>query len=841
MSYFEFPNTRTYNNDLGWVIAAVTALKEAMETFIGANTLTFADPLLHDLTTQYNKNTIVLDSNGNAYLSLKIVPAGINLSNTEYWLMIFDYEAFLEKVNKNFTSRYYRNENRAKTAMSVGDWLTFDDVLCKVTAAIAVDDVIEEGTNIEAFTLEDFIKAFMTSASTLIQQYKDDIDASELAYQAAMQAEVDRILAGATVDSEVIDARLGADDVNYTTLGLAIRTQFEHVKNIINNFENRVFHEYTLSPFSSYTLGMYRSFTTGGPVYESDCAISGGLNIRDRQAVSFSDSDYLFSICGFSGTPVSTSTFVNCLSNGWVEAGTIIPVPKNTPAISLAVKRKDGTTIVDADMTAIKAAFVYYRYTDETLTERGTPADSKIVGDSFTERDFLFNNLESRLFYEYPLSPFSTVYVGQYRDLSTGSLENDASCMVSASLNTSNRQAVTYTDSNYLFSVVGFTGTPIGTGTYYGCLSNDWIEAGNIVPIPKECPVISLAVKTVDGTAIDAGDADTIKANFKYYRYTDTTMSESNVPADAAAVGGIISSLATSCFTSKDDVALENTYSGVIDLYDALVTDHSDYITKNALTYDDFTNYEYVLTIGNYNTSGFRNPDPVIYKPKILLMAGTHGYEQSSVMSLYNFTKCLCENVMTLNGLIDYIEFHIIPIVCPWGYDNDSRINENGVNINRNFNTSDWTLTSIGDNYSGASPADQDETQVVQNWITTNNDAILFIDWHNSSKVTEISCLVGALTSQALAIKKEFLHGVNDVIPYWNKYRNIPSTNKYAYAGSSSATGTSATYARESNLQGFTLETSWNIKSTGKHSNFTIAVGTEAFANALNKIFEYLD
>lgn len=245
MSFFEFPNTRTYDSDLGWVIAAMKALKEAMETFIATNALNFAEPLLHDLTTAYNKNTIVLDPVGNAYISIKAVPAGISLSNTEYWLMVFDYEAFLEKVNKNFTGRYYRNQNRATSAMSVGDWLTFDDVLCKVTAAIAVDDIIEVGTNIVHFTLEDFIKNFMTSATNMIQQYKNDIDASELAYRqqlaldianttASLQAQLDLAISGATVDSEVINARLGANGVTYSTLGDAIREQITDLTEMSN-------------------------------------------------------------------------------------------------------------------------------------------------------------------------------------------------------------------------------------------------------------------------------------------------------------------------------------------------------------------------------------------------------------------------------------------------------------------------------------------------------------------------------------------------------------------------------------------------------------------------------
>ena len=234
-----FPYTNVHELNLDWVLSMMKALEAEWEAFTAGNSLTFADPMLHDVTKTYAKNTIVLDDIGNAYVSLQAVPVGVGLQNGDYWLMVFDYEAFIEKVNKNFTVRYYRGSYRATAAMAIGDWLTVDDVLYKATAAIAVNDVLEDGVNITHFTLEDFIKAFMQSANQLIQQYKNDIDASELLYRqqlaqdianttASLQAQLDAAISGATVDSEVINARVGADGVTYATLGDAIRTQINN-------------------------------------------------------------------------------------------------------------------------------------------------------------------------------------------------------------------------------------------------------------------------------------------------------------------------------------------------------------------------------------------------------------------------------------------------------------------------------------------------------------------------------------------------------------------------------------------------------------------------------------
>ena len=247
-----FPYTNVHELNLDWILTVMKALEAEWEAFTAGNSLTFADPLQHDITKTYAKNTIVIDGSGNAYVSLQAVPVGVALGNQDYWLMVFDYEAFIEKVNKNFTARYYRGQYRATAAMAIGDWLTVDDVLCKATAAIAVDDVLEIGVNIDHFTLEDFIKAFMQSANQLIQQYKNDIDASELLYRqqlaqdiidttANLQAQLDAAISGATVDSEVINARVGADGVTYPTLGDAIRTQIGNTSGAVGSLKDGLY------------------------------------------------------------------------------------------------------------------------------------------------------------------------------------------------------------------------------------------------------------------------------------------------------------------------------------------------------------------------------------------------------------------------------------------------------------------------------------------------------------------------------------------------------------------------------------------------------------------------
>ena len=240
----KYPFTDFHELNLDWCISAVLQLQKAFEEFSAGNKITFADPLQHTLTRTYAKNTIVVDPvSGTAYLSLDAVPVGVQLDNADYWLPIFDFAGYITRANQNFTDNYFSGTDRSPVPLSVDAWVVLDDVLYKVTQAIAADDLFIIGTNIIHFTVEQFLKDFVTSVnqtlnnySLTIQQYKNDIDASEAAYRiqlasdianttASLQAQLDLAISGATVDSEVINARLGADGVTYPTLGDAIRTQ----------------------------------------------------------------------------------------------------------------------------------------------------------------------------------------------------------------------------------------------------------------------------------------------------------------------------------------------------------------------------------------------------------------------------------------------------------------------------------------------------------------------------------------------------------------------------------------------------------------------------------------
>ena len=257
MSYtdFDFPHSDFYDSDLRELIKKVETLWNRVNTFINLNQISFADPIQWDITKQYAKSVIVINEDGDAFLSKQPVPAGVELNNESYWLEIFNFMDYIKTFDSNLTFNIERNTDRATHQYFENDWLLWNDVLYKVLSTIDIDDLLVIGTNIERFTVEDFCRAWQQYMVTTIQQYKNDIDASELAYKneidaselayrqqlaqdianttASLQAQLDVAIAGATVDSEVINARVGDDGITYNTLGNAIRGQFSDIKKLV--------------------------------------------------------------------------------------------------------------------------------------------------------------------------------------------------------------------------------------------------------------------------------------------------------------------------------------------------------------------------------------------------------------------------------------------------------------------------------------------------------------------------------------------------------------------------------------------------------------------------------
>ena len=295
-------------------------------------------------------------------------------------------------------------------------------------------------------------------------------------------------------------------------------------------------------------------------------------------------------------------------------------------------------------------------------------------------------------------------------------------------------------------------------------------------------------------------------------------------------------------YKTSYDVENVSTTCDVYALYDDLMNDNAGYVTRNAIgaDADNTPIYEYVFGAGNYNTAtnNLRNKDATVNKKTILITSGTHGYERTSVMATYQFFRDLCRSKEAIfENMKNNVCFKVVPVVTPYSFNNDTRTNKNGVNIARNFVTN-WQQTAAGNDYSGASAADQNETAAVQKWIDDNAHAELMIDYHNSGYAHEVSYAAGSVGVMSMEVLQYiYFHAINNVVPYWKTVGLTNDNLIYAYTGFTGNfqdLASSYNYATERGVQGLCLEGSWNQnESFGMHSKKSIGICAEILGNLL--------
>lgn len=301
MAYFEFPHTRNYEGDLGFIIAKLMELSAKYETFFLENNIKFADPIEWNITTQYQGYTIVADPiNELAYISKKPVPAGILLTDTNFWQpigsLVTDYEARQAiAVLENTVSSLSSSLTTETTRRVQGDTqlsLRMDTINANLSAEIINRENADTTINGRIDTVSGNL-----SAEAIARANADDSIRSELftetserqSADATLSARIDSIAqltpGSTTGDAELADIRVWYDGRTSATAGDAVRGQVDSILDLMDD----------ASLFDTNNQLFKTTFTSGASYYIGE-ANPSGLNM----SVKIYDNDPTVDISGIS-------------------------------------------------------------------------------------------------------------------------------------------------------------------------------------------------------------------------------------------------------------------------------------------------------------------------------------------------------------------------------------------------------------------------------------------------------------------------------------------------------------------------------------------------------------
>lgn len=167
------PYTNFHDLNLDWIIDALNDFNDRLTNFVSLATIKYADPIQWDITNQYEANTVVVDSAGNAYLSVQPVPSGVSLGRTEYWTKIGNFDELFANVKKAITPDDEGHSTTATAARAVNDLVWVNGALVRITRAISIGDAYVEGSNCITSSTNEIFHYLLDSINKEIKNRQD--------------------------------------------------------------------------------------------------------------------------------------------------------------------------------------------------------------------------------------------------------------------------------------------------------------------------------------------------------------------------------------------------------------------------------------------------------------------------------------------------------------------------------------------------------------------------------------------------------------------------------------------------------------------------------------------
>ena len=227
----------------------------------------------------------VLDKDGNAYLSVQPVPAGVSLDRTDYWTNIGNFSALWESVKEAITIPDEGHETTASAPRAVYDLVWVNGQLLEVTSPMIAGDTYVIGSNCRIYSMQIMLTELLqkiqeeatareSADNGLLQKIQEETTARESADNDILQKIQEEATARESADNDLLQKISNMEVVNvkdYGAVGDGTTDDTEAIQNAFNAAGVKVLPVYF--PAGTYNV---TSITNGNavPIIGAGCRTS---------------------------------------------------------------------------------------------------------------------------------------------------------------------------------------------------------------------------------------------------------------------------------------------------------------------------------------------------------------------------------------------------------------------------------------------------------------------------------------------------------------------------------------------------------------------------------------